>query len=51
MLFPIVILVLTLSPLLIPVLVTAFHFVADRRRDSRELATAVSDPISALATE
>jgi hypothetical protein len=51
MLFPIVILVLTLSPVLIPTLVTAFHLVADRRRNSRELVTVVRGPITALATE
>jgi hypothetical protein len=53
MLFPIVIMVLTLSPLLIPVLVTAFHLVADRRRNSREreLMAVVDGPIMALATD
>ena len=40
MLLPIVILTLILSPMWIPALVTAFHLVANRRRDSRELLTA-----------
>ena len=48
--FPIVILVLTFSPLLIPVLVTAFHFVGNGGRNSRELVAVVGDPIMALAT-
>ena len=51
MLFPIVILVLTLSPVLIPALVIAFHLVANRRRNSRELVTLVRGPITALATD
>lgn len=51
MLFPIVILVLTLSPVLIPALVIAFHLVANRRRNSRELVTLVGGQITALATD
>lgn len=51
MLLPSVILVLTLSPVLIPTLVSACHFVANRRRDSRELVTVVRGPIIPLATE
>ena len=49
MLLPIVILVLIWSPVLIPVLVTAFHLVA-RRRNSDEFVTLVRRPIPALAT-
>jgi hypothetical protein len=50
MLLPIVILVLVLSPLLIPALVTAFHLVA-RRRNSNESMTMVRRPITASATD
>ena len=51
MLLPIMILVLTVSPVLIPTLVSACHFVANRPRDSRELVTVVRGPFAALATE
>jgi hypothetical protein len=50
MLLPIVILVLIVSPVLIPALVTAFHLVA-RLRDSNEFVTVVRRPITAFATE
>jgi hypothetical protein len=50
MLLPILILVLTLSPVLIPVVATAFHLIANRRRNSRELVT-VRGPIATLATD
>ena len=45
MLFPIVILILTLSPVLIPAVVTAFHLVANLRRNSRERLDVVSRDI------
>ena len=51
MLLPIVVLALTLSPLLIPALVTAFHLVANRLRNSNESVTVVRRPITALATD
>ena len=47
----VLILVLILSPVLIPTLVTAFHLVANRRRNSNEFVTAVRRPIAALATD
>ena len=50
MLLPIVILVLTLSPVLIPALVTAFHIVA-RLRNPDEFVTVVRRPITALGTD
>ena len=50
MLLPIAILVLTLSPVLIPALVTAFHLAA-RLRTSHEFVTVLRRPIAALATE
>jgi hypothetical protein len=40
MFLPIMIFVLILSPVLIPALVTAFHLVANRQRNSRELVIA-----------
>jgi hypothetical protein len=40
MLLPILILTLILSPMWIPGLVTAFHLVANRRRNFRESVTA-----------
>jgi hypothetical protein len=51
MLLPIVILAVTMSPLLIPALVTAFHLVANRLRNSDESVTVVRRPITALATD
>jgi hypothetical protein len=51
MLLPIVILVLTLSPVLIPALVTSFHLVANRLRNSNELVTVVRRPLTALASD
>lgn len=39
MLFPIALLVMTLSPVLIPALITAFHFVVNRWRNFRETVT------------
>ncbi len=50
MLLPILILVLTVSPVLIPALVTAFHLVA-RLRNSNEFVTVVRRPITAPATD
>jgi hypothetical protein len=50
MLPPIVILVLTVSPVLIPALVTAFHLVA-RLHNSNEFVTVVRRPITAMATD
>jgi hypothetical protein len=50
MLLPIAILVLTLSPVLIPALVTAFHLAA-RLRNSNEFVTVLRRPMAALATE
>ncbi|MCW2664433.1 MAG: hypothetical protein JWP83_5585 [Mycobacterium sp.] len=50
MLLPIAILVLTLSPVLIPALVTAFHLAA-RLRNSNEFVTVHRRPMAALATE
>ena len=50
MLLPIVILVLVLSPVLIPALVTAFHLVA-RRRNSNEVVRVARRRFTALATE
>ena len=50
MLLPIAILLLTLSPVLIPALVTAFHL-AVRLRKSNEFVTALRRPTAALATE
>ena len=41
MLIPIVILVLILSPVLIPALVTAFHLVANRQRNSNGFVTVI----------
>lgn len=41
MLLAIVIFALTLAPVLIPAVVSAFHFVANRRRNSRELRDVV----------
>ena len=51
MLLPILILVLTVSPVLIPALVTAFHLVANRLRNSDESVTVVRRPITAPATD
>jgi hypothetical protein len=51
MLLVIVILVVTLSPVLIPALVTAFHLVTNRLRNSNELVTVVRRPITALAAD
>jgi hypothetical protein len=39
MLFPIALLLTTLSPVLIPALITAFHFVVNRWRNFRETVT------------
>jgi hypothetical protein len=50
MLLPIVILVLILSPVLIPALVTAFHLVA-RLCNSNGFVTVVRRPITALAAD
>jgi hypothetical protein len=50
MLLPILILVLTVSPVLIPALVTAFHLVA-RLRNFNEFVTVVRRPITAPATD
>jgi hypothetical protein len=50
MLLPIAILALTLSPVLIPALVTAFHLAA-RPRNSNEFVTVLRRPMAALATE
>ena len=50
MLLPIVILVLTLSPVLIPAVVTALHLVA-RLCKSNESVTVVRRPITVLATD
>jgi hypothetical protein len=50
MLLPIVVLVLTVSPVLIPALVTAFHLVA-RPRNSNEFVTVIRRSITALATD
>ena len=51
MLLPIVILVLILSPVLIPALVTAFHVVTNRLRNSNELVMVVRRPITALVAD
>jgi hypothetical protein len=51
MLLPIVLLLMTLSPLLIPALTTAFHVVANRWRNSRESVTVTHDPRPVLATD
>ena len=50
MLLPMVILVLTVSPVLIPALVTAFHLVA-RLGNSNEFVTVVRRPITAMASD
>jgi hypothetical protein len=51
MLLPIVILTLILSPMWIPALVTAFHLVANRRRNSNGFVTVIRRPTTALATD
>jgi hypothetical protein len=51
MLLPIVIMTLILSPMWIPALVTAFHVVANRRRNSNGFVTVIRCPTTALATD
>lgn len=47
MLILIGLLLMTLSPVLIPALISAFHAVANRRRNAREFVTVIHGPTSA----